>query len=95
MNNSEKIIGGVLAVAGVTAFLLYTKQGKKITKNISAELDKMIENAGENIQEKRVDFRNSAADKVFDFAVNNKQTIANIAGAVMPYILRNFVKKKL
>lgn len=95
MNNSGKIIGGVLAVAGVATLLLATKRGKKITKSVTAELHKYLEDAGETVDEKRDQFRKATADKVFDFAVNNRQTIAQIASAVAPYLLKNFVKKKL
>lgn len=95
MNNSGKIIGGVLAVAGIAAFLLCTKDGKKIGKMIKKESGKMMKNAEEQFQEKRKIFRKSAADKVFDFAVEHRQALANATSIILPFLLKNMVKRKL
>jgi len=95
MNNSEKIIGGVLAAAGIAAFLLCTKDGKKIGKKIKKESRKMAENAEDGFQKKRKVFKDSIADKVFDFAVEHRQTLANATSIVLPFLLKNMVKKKL
>lgn len=95
MNNSGKIIGGVLLMAGVSAYLLCTKDGKKISKKIKKESKKMAKNTEEQFQETRKMFKDNVADKVFDFAVDHRQSIANIASIVLPFLLKNMVKKNL
>lgn len=95
MKNSGKIIGTALAVAGVVTYLLCTKEGKKLKKNLKDKGLKIADDAEEKFKEKKEDFKESLADKVFDFAVNHRQTLASATSIVLPYLLKNMVKKKL
>ena len=95
MNNSEKLIGGAIALAGIATLLLCTKKGKSLQKNFLNKTNELAKNAEETFQHKREDLKESVADKVFNFAVLHRQSIGNAASIVMPYLLKNMVKKKL
>lgn len=95
MKNSGKIIGTTLAVAGIVTYLLCTKKGKKLKCNLKEKGLKIADEAEEKLKETKENFKESLADKVFDFAVNNRQTLASATSLILPYLLKNMVKKKL
>lgn len=98
MSNKGKVIGAMLAGAGVITFLLCTKSGKKLVKEISAELENRFQNTKETVEakfeENHEKIRENLADKVFEFALNNRQSLASITSLILPYALKGFVKKK-
>ncbi|WP_434979818.1 hypothetical protein [Daejeonia sp. YH14] len=98
MSNKGKIIGGVLAGAGIVTYLLCTKNGKKLVNDVSSEFPDRFRNTKETaeakFEENREKLKENLANKVFDFAVNNRQSLASITSLILPYALKGFVKKK-
>ncbi len=95
MNHSGKILGGVLAAAGIITYILCTEKGKNLKKTVKENTKKLTDTAEKKYRETRENVRENVADKVFEFAVNHRQTIGNAASIVLPYLLKNMVKKKL
>ena len=98
MNTKEKGIAALVAGFGLGAVIyLLTKncKGEKNCKTWDKFLKKTSADAAEKLQETRENVRETVADKVFSFAVDHRQSIASVASLVLPYLLKNFVKKKL
>lgn len=94
MKKETKIILGTLAGAGVLAFLL-SESKHNTCKSNAKKVKNFIKNEEENFEDKKEAVKENIADKIFDFAVNNRQAIANVTSIFLPFVLKNFVKKKL
>lgn len=97
MKNKDGLIVGALVGVAVAAYFIAKKKGKgtRWKNDISEKVNQFSENVKTEFSEKHTEVKQNIADKVFDFAVENRQSIAQAASYVMPYILKNFVKKNL
>ena len=98
MNNSAKILAGTLAAAGLVTYLLATNKNKKkvnkIKKDLTNEVQSFVATAEDKVSLVKSDAKDKIAEQVFDFAVSNRKMIGNLAGYVLPYLLKGYVKKK-
>lgn len=91
MKNSEKILIGVVLGGAAAVLFLSSKKGKPFCKNIRSKADEILNNAGEKVHfEKATSSFDDAADKILNFAVNNRETIA---GFLVPIFSKIFEKK--
>lgn len=97
MKNKDGLIVGALVGVAVAVYFIAKRKGKgtQWKDDLSEKVNQFSENVKTEFNEKRTEVKLNIADKVFDFAVENRQSIAQVASYVMPYVLKNFVKKKL
>lgn len=97
MKKSDKIVVGMLASAAVAAlvFVANRKKTKKVKDQLVNGVQNFVENADDQISTVKVNAKEKIADQVFNFAVNNRKMIGKVTSFVLPYVLKNYVKKKL
>lgn len=97
MKNKDGVLVGLVVGVAVAAYFIAKKKGKRpCGKNkVAKKFNQFSDEVRTEFRDARSQVKETVADKVFDFAVANRQSIAQVAGYVMPYILKNFVKKKL
>ncbi|MBP7172748.1 MAG: hypothetical protein KBA33_01595 [Cloacibacterium sp.] len=97
MDNRLKLIGG-MAIAGTIIYLLGTEKGRKLKYKIKSQAKNWVCKNNDSAQRvapvKNETVQPCFIDKATELIVENRHTIANIAGIVLPILAQKAIGKK-
>ena len=97
MKNSDKVLAGMAISAAVAAivFVANKKKSKKVKKHFVHDVQDFVDHTEDQISTIKGNAKEKIVSKVFDFAVSNRKMIGKVTSFLLPYVLKNYVKKKL
>lgn len=95
MKNPEKLIIATLAIGAAAYLLTRTKKAQKISNKIIKFSNEKVDKLQNEMIDKHTEIKNNLADRLFSFVVDHRQTLANAIAVAIPYLLQNFVNKKM